>query len=306
MGVPHILTGGTDLAKWLKYKDITKLKKLFFDALSVRAVINEDDPQDVFDLISDFKEFSGYDNSGLVNGHLSYAQGVNFEKDGIKIFISFGGSVKNMGALFETKGYEGSKLLADFFNTSGWGFVLTRADVTMDFDGGKPLFSDVKDKLIRYADQKNIKEITTQGDWIREILGRTLYVGARNSEYRFRLYEKSEEQWANKNASFPSDIVRLEWQYRPKRKKKYITRLEPSYVLSFCKNASEFFESVGATAIEPTSIPKVEPKEDMEIFYHMLKQYRKTLNRMIYFYGPVFLIRKAVKYLRTGEGEVQT
>lgn len=59
------------------------------------------------------------------------------------------------------------------------------------------------------------------GDWLQCVHGRTLYVGARSSESRARIYEKGHEQYYARGArSLRPDWVRAEVQQRPKREKR--------------------------------------------------------------------------------------
>lgn len=269
---------------------------LFFDALSVR--VGEDWKGD--DLKYFFKSFCEETQSYPIkerNGNGSYSHTIEFETEHGIIMASYGGSVENMGVLFETKGQANSEMLADFINncvgSETWS--LTRADVTLDFSGGDEDFLRVKDDLIAYSMQKGVKSFPCAGDWVTPEAGRTQYAGSKDSESRFRLYEKTYEQWKRGNKDYPERVLRLEWQYRPKRKKAHIRRLEPSHVLSFHKNAMGFMNTLSGLAIAPTKVPKPEIKTAEERFYHMMKQYDAVIDQLVSEVGYAGLVRLARK-----------
>lgn len=269
---------------------------LFFDALSVR-VGSDWAYDDLKEFLKSFcEETQSYPTKERV-GNGAYAHTIEFETDYGIIMASYGGAVADMGILFETKGQGNCEMLADFVNNcigvDTWS--LTRADVTIDFKGGDDDFMRVRDELIAYSQVKNVRSFNRAGDWDTPQAGRTQYAGSKDSESRFRLYEKSYEQWKRGNKDYPSDVLRLEWQYRPKRKKQHINRLEPAHVLSFHKNAMTFMSRLSGIAIAPTKVPKPEPRSDLDIFYHMMKQYDGLLDRLVNEFGYAGLARLARK-----------
>ena len=279
-----------------KIKGITEMDFLFFDALSVRVGDNWRGS----DLTDFFKSFCEETQSYPIkerNGNGSYSHTIEFETEYGIIMASYGGSVENMGVLLETKGQGNSELLANFINncvgSETW--ALTRADVTLDFDGGDEEFIRVKDELIHYSMAKNVKSFPSAGDWVTPFAGRTQYAGSKDSESRFRLYEKTYEQWKKGNKDYPANVLRLEWQYRPKRKKAHIKRLEPYHVLSFHKNAMGFFARLSGMAIAPTKVPKPAIKTAEERFYHMMKQYDAVIDQLVSEVGYAGLARMARK-----------
>lgn len=269
---------------------------LFFDALSIR--IGENWLQD--EMMSFLKGFCEETQSYPIkerNGNGSYSHTIELETEHGIIMLSYGGAVENMGILFETKGQGNCILLADFVNNciGSYTWSLTRADVTLDFRGGDDDFLKVRDDLIAHSKKKNVKSFPSAGDWVTPQAGRTQYAGSKDSESRFRLYEKSYEQWARGNKDYPADVLRLEWQYRPKRKKAHINRLEPYHVLSFHKNSMEFMATLAGFAIAPTKTPKPEVKSTEERFYHMMKQYDAVIDQMVAEFGYMGVVKLARK-----------
>lgn len=269
---------------------------LFFDALSVR--IGEDWKED--DLKEFLKHFCEETQSYPINernGNGAYAYTIEMETEFGIIMLSYGGAVDNMGILFETKGQGNSDLLANYVNncigSKTW--ALTRADVTLDFRGNDDDFMRVRDELIAHSQKKNVKSFASAGDWVTPQAGRTQYAGSKDSESRFRLYEKTYEQWRKGNKDYPADVLRLEWQYRPKRKRIHINKLEPYHILSYSKNSMEFMATLAGLAIAPTKTPKPEEKSNEEKFYHMLKQYDAIIQQMVDEYGYANVAKLARK-----------
>lgn len=106
---------------------------------------------------------------------------------------------------------------------------VTRIDVAEDMDGGSSLFNDFSKNLVSFA-RKSRVSICTVGDWLTPEAkeGRTLYLGAKSSSTRIRLYEKgkqiAKELFTSKGFAippeFPIDWVRLELQLRPHKEQK--------------------------------------------------------------------------------------
>lgn len=307
---PRILTGGAEKQQGTEIQQENGINNLFFDALSVKINISDDDPQELLDFIKFFSMELQVAPDRTVQGSNSYSSAIHYDCEEGKVILSFGGATPNMGALIETKGYASCLLVSKIINIMPVGtWHLTRADVTVDFIGGKKTFRKIHKKLIKYAKDNRITAKCQQGDWIDQVGGRTQYIGAKSSEYRFRLYEKSEERWANGEKDYPAERVRLEWQYRPKRRKKEIIQLFPEYVLSFSANASALFNSVLDLSIAPTKAVKKAQKSDWEVLYHAMSQYHNPIDRLIEAHGTKSLIRALLRRhrvltdLRGGKGK---
>lgn len=270
--------------------------KLFLDALSVRVVI----PQTVeseYSFIKKFDEYCsplGFETSAVMGGLTGYPLHHKIVNDQQMIIIRFGSNELGMTLHIEGKGSTTS-IISQFLIDNGYKWIITRADIAIDFIGG---FDGLHAICKKYAEDKNVKT-RLQGDWEREIDGRTYYVGSPQSESMLRLYEKSEEQWAKGNKLYPENIVRLEWQFRPdKKKRQHIVSFDPLHLLSFSRNISHLFDSVCAIAVAQTVLPRSERSSDLESFYHMLHQYKNIINNLVSDRGLIRLIRDTKLILR--------
>lgn len=292
----RILTGGAEKMQGTDLQGENGIKNLFFDALTVKINLSDDNQTELLDFIKFFSMELQVAPTETVVGNHSYASAIHYECDEGKVILSFGGATPNMGALIETKGYASCLLVSKIINTMPVGtWQLTRADVTVDFDGGKKTFRKLHRKLIEYARVNRITAKSQHGDWIDQVGGRTQYIGSKSSEYQFRLYEKSEERWAKGEKDYPADIVRLEWQYRPKRRKKEIIQLFPDYVLSFSANALGLFKSVLDLSIAPTKSIKKAQRTDWDKIYHGVDQYSNVIDRLVEEHGWRMVIKEIVR-----------
>lgn len=272
------------------------MSRIFFDALSINVKLPDDNYSSPFlELVQDlavFLKVAPVESEGKC--HKSYNSALIYESPTYKIILNYHGCTKGMGAFIEVKGYDGCFWLAKFFNNQrGWHWSLTRADLTLDFSGGKATFSKLYKDLVSYGKTKGVDHFNVQGDWVDTKRGRTLYVGSKESAYQIRLYEKSEEQWFRVgNKDFPPDIVRVETQYRvPKRIRKHITHLDPVSILAHNRNLAQLYGYLSKSAIDPISIPKPADKSDELKLYHMLEQYHGIIDRLLVYHGYKDLMR---------------
>ena len=299
---PRILTGGAEKQQGTEIQGETALNNLFFDALTIKIHISDGNQTELLDFIKFFSMELQTAPSDPIQGANAYASSLIYECEEGKVILSFGGAVENMGVLIETKGYASCLLVSTIINTmppNTW--ALTRADIAADFQGGKKTFRSIHRKLIAYARDNRITSKNQMGDWIDNVGGRTQYIGSPSSESRFRLYEKSEERWANGEKDYPEGIVRLEWQYRPKRKRKHIAQLYPDYVLSFSKNAVKLFKSIMDLSVVPIKTPKAVKKDDLERLYYGIEQYGNLIESLIDSMGRRKLMRLVLRRLAVRE-----
>lgn len=295
--------------------EIVGLENVFFDGLGVNIKIPDDDYSSIFkEFCIELSTFLGFAPTSEGKSHKNYNNALIWDNDIFKIFLNYGGSNSKMGAFLEVKGYDGCNKIADFFNSLDiWKWTLTRADLTLDYLGGKPTFSYLDNLIMQFASDKNITHVNTQGDWKLEVRGRTLYVGSPNSDYKIILYEKSEEQIIDKgNKDYPEGVVRVEVRYKPNNKiRKNIKRLIPCEVLAFNRNLTDLFGRLCSTAIEHVRVPKVLPKSDLDKINYAVDQYYSILSSFVADYGIKKLIKVVIKRFRTnqalrGESEAQT
>lgn len=278
------------------------IDKLFFDALGVNIKIPEDDYTDTLaHFCMELVEFLGFKPTKGTKSHKSYNGCLIWENDHMKVFLNYNGVTPNMGAFIEVKGYYGCKQISSFINgLQVWKWTLTRADLTLDFNGGKATFERLRHVLLDYADQKGIDHFNNQGDWEKAVRGRTLYVGSSQSDYQIMLYEKSEEQWyQKKNLAYPPNMVRLESTYKPNRHIRHkIKKLDPCYVLAFNRNLSSLYGSICSTAIEHIRVEKVDEKSDEDKLNYAIDQYYAIIARFIQDNGIRKLWKLFVKRIR--------
>lgn len=270
-------------------------KNLFIDGLTLRFIVRQDAPSEQR-FIDDLVNATGFQSSEIRGGQNGYPMHVVLSLGVEVMIVKFGSTRFGMTVCVEAKSIA-SQMLADF--ASGYyrvAWVCTRVDVAVDMNVD---YLETHGVLKEIAMKKNL-DTDHRGDWDRGVKGRTYYVGSTTSDSRFRLYEKSEEQWYRaKNKDYPANIVRLEWQFRPNRKKGLIETLDPKYILSLNKSAVDIFNKVCATAIVQTRYEPLEKSTELESFYHMMHQYKNIIKSLSAEKGTRWLIRQADIILNT-------
>lgn len=126
---------------------------------------------------------------------------------------------------------------------------VARADVCEDFQGGRPVWTSLRDTGVLVAQEYGLKarEITDPAD---EGGGRTLYLGSPSSTLMSRIYEKGLHPEAQAQG-IPPDVVRLEYQVRPaSRAKAKLAQVQPDDVPGGSKWSAALTSQV--LDIEPT------------------------------------------------------
>jgi DNA relaxase NicK len=151
---------------------------------------------------------------------------------------------------------------------------VTRADVCWDLEG-PGLFDQITSEALAFAVSYGLK-IGYVGDWERGV-GRTLYVGSRNSEVYLRIYEKGYEQ-----AHGSPDWVRVEAEVKPSKKdgKMKLSTMTidqiwgVSWLSDFCRifDFGTFPQSKLKSTRKPTDFERAK--------YALAHQYGPTLSRM--------------------------
>lgn len=268
---------------------------LFIDGLTLRFIVPQN-AESEWKFINDLVENSGFESSEVRGGQNGYPMHVVLSLGVEVMIVKFGSTNFGMTVCVEAKSIA-AQVLADF--ASGYyhvAWVCTRVDVAIDM---KCDFLKTHEILKAIAMRKNL-DTDNRGDWDRGIKGRTYYVGSTSSDSRFRLYEKSEEQWYKaKNKDYPANIVRLEWQFRPRKKKCQVKCLDPKFLLSINKTAVDTFNEICATAIVQTRFEPTEKPTDLDSFYHMMHQYKNIINNLVDEKGAKWLLRQAQTILAT-------
>ncbi|WP_460543878.1 replication initiation factor domain-containing protein, partial [Halomonas shantousis] len=160
---------------------------------------------------------------------------------------------------------------------------LIRADVCEDYDE-PDAFPILSHMMLNVADDHRLK-VEHRGDWHREELGRTLYVGSRKSPVYCRLYEKGlQHRTEGLNASASPDWVRLEIEVKPKRNdaRKHLATLQPDEFMAcspWTRDVSRLLFESSLDAI--TGIGTVKRASDRDrALAAMVKQYGKHLESL--------------------------
>lgn len=156
---------------------------------------------------------------------------------------------------------------------------VARADVCLDYLGGRPVWRRLRDRGIEVAQEHRLKcrEIT---DPANEGGGRTLYLGAESSVMRARIYEKGLHPDAAAQ-QIPEDAVRLEFQVRPiSRAKVTMAHLEPERVPAGAKWATALARAAGELPGEPWTPGTVwNPPQLERAMEALVRQYGNTLEQ---------------------------
>jgi hypothetical protein len=153
---------------------------------------------------------------------------------------------------------------------------VSRCDVAHDreYPGA---WKDHYDIGIAVAEEFNLKTML-QGDYHREKDGRTLYLGAKTSRVRCRIYEKGVESDLDR-----PDLVRVEVQCRPKGESGYLVAQAEPVAIFRCTKWSEMIAACMQVDSQADAV-KVgtlyEPSDDERAFAWLVKQYGGLLQRV--------------------------
>lgn len=156
---------------------------------------------------------------------------------------------------------------------------VARADVCLDYLGGRPVWTTLRNQGIQVAQVHRLKcrEITDPAD---EGGGRTLYLGSETSVMRARIYEKGLHPEAQQQ-QIPEDAVRLEFQVRPSsRAKAVLAQLEPERVPAGSKWATALVTAAGELPGEPWQPGTIwNPPQLERAMEALVRQYGNTLDQ---------------------------
>lgn len=153
---------------------------------------------------------------------------------------------------------------------------VTRGDVAVDYEGSEAweLLSDLS---LGIADKYRLK-VHHIGDFHRCEDGRTLYIGARSSVVRVRVYEKG------KQLSASPEWVRTELVVKPssRKGKAAMARAEPNTAWGASRWTKELSERLGMPEVARLKVGTVWRDADEERAYKALvRQYGPMLQRMV-------------------------
>jgi hypothetical protein len=199
-------------------------------------------------------------------------------RGGDEIFaLSWGGS-HGERVMFEVKGRQASALV-DAYRRFLPEHRCTRVDSAVDFLGPDS-FDQAVDWCHRIAQEFGVWHERV-GDWGQPELGRTVYLGSRQSLVRLRAYEKGKEPglrgWA------PPDWVRIEIQVRPERERKELyASLSPVQVWGAARWSREMWRLMMGSKLESVPVRKhYRSSNDDRAFSHACKQYGRLFRRIM-------------------------
>jgi hypothetical protein len=158
---------------------------------------------------------------------------------------------------------------------------VTRFDSAQDFDA-PGAWARLTKIALDVADEHRIK-VEHAGDWHRGEEGRTLYLGARSSGVRARVYEKGKELRAKRapNADEVSpDAVRVEVQVRPEGEgRRTASWVPPEAAWGFSKWSLDLAGRVDGTDVPRVQIRDLRASNDARALDFMVQQYGAMLAR---------------------------
>ena len=160
---------------------------------------------------------------------------------------------------------------------------VTRVDVAEDFDG-PGAWDKLSKTLLSVVDDRSL-EVQHRGDYHRNVKGRTLYVGSRQSLCHVRLYEKGiqmreDDPFNPEKASL--DWVRLEAEIKPKRSddKLRASTLSPLEVWGFSPTSSAILEACCNQKVNRIPVTQAPRLDDEKLLDHVARQYGKLFERI--------------------------
>lgn len=158
---------------------------------------------------------------------------------------------------------------------------VTRFDAAQDF-GGPGAWDRLAALALSVADEHKVK-VEHAGDWHRAVEGRTLYIGARTSGVRCRVYEKGLQLRATRAPGAEdvgADVVRVEVQVRPDgRGRATAAALPPVAAWGFSVWSMDLAQRVDGSDVPRTQIRDIRASNDERALAFMVRQYGAMLAR---------------------------
>lgn len=191
------------------------------------------------------------------------------------VFCAYGSNSFNQHINVECKGSK-TEDFRDTILSYGVQWSLTRADIAMDM----LIDFDVGHNICKvYSRMKNIAT-SVVGDWEGRQNGRTYYIGKDRSscESYIRFYEKGIEMTSKGYEGYPTNLQRLEVEYKPKKyKRQHIKSLDARDILSTALNPLELFRMFSDQGIEGVRISGKKETNYKKSVRHMITQYLASI-----------------------------
>lgn len=235
------------------------------------------------------------DSSEPSKGMNAYGAGFHLKRDGNTVAVLLYGG-HNSGVNVTATG-EDARALAAVVRELWPQHRVSRVDAAIDYDGAgvwDRIYEEVLDIANNTPDGKPRRRplhLETQGDWVRENseAGRTLYVGARSSAVRLRLYEKGKKHRAERLDGwerFSPDWVRAEVQLRPQKgAKSTAALLSASEMWGFSSWTRALYERLQDEEVSRTQMHEWRAPDDERAWKALLRQYGPLLRRRVDTFG---------------------
>ena len=172
---------------------------------------------------------------------------------------------------------------------------VARVDVREDFDGADA-YDRMQAQLVDVAARRKVR-VSTAGDHLVTMKGRTLYLGSPKADVRMRLYDKAEEMRSKISApgrdvnadewyrswGVPDHLTRLEAQIRPHTPgaKEAFATIHPVDALGSAAWMREVWKQIAGLDLRPVKVGKGWRQSDDERAYrYLLASYGGVLRRM--------------------------
>lgn len=165
--------------------------------------------------------------------------------------------------------------------------TVARADVCIDY-AESGAYDRIQVSALAVAKARKVK-VGTAGDHLLTMEGRTLYLGAKTSHTRMRLYDKAAQlrgQFASNPAKLlevPNDLARLEVQVRPQtpEAKARAAEADPVALMGSAKWTRELMMHVAGLDLAPFAAGRLwRQADDDRAYYALLAQYGGMLGRL--------------------------
>lgn len=171
------------------------------------------------------------------------------------------------------------------FDSYGYKFYITRADVALDFRGD---FMSIYDELLAIVPSR--VKTSQYGDYIRGDGGRTLYLGSRGGRGYVRFYEKGKEQVEKGvDRSAPADWLRFELEFRPERdERELVSRMSAEKLAGRIKWVRAMFQLIAGLGIESVGGVINRRKSDADLSSRLIwlcSHHKNTFRDLMEFVG---------------------
>lgn len=166
-----------------------------------------------------------------------------------------------------------------------WPHTVSRVDSSVDYV--RPgHFQTLRDVALEVARDRGVGSVSEWVNPLQPDAGGTLYLGAKSSDVRLRIYDKTAERRAALAAgdpalaSVPDGWVRMELQVRPKRQQKTAAAFwDAEQCWGAARWSQDLLERVTGLCVDSVRLGSRTLGDDEQTLAHMLRQYHRVLMR---------------------------